>query len=293
MLSRKNIRPKQTQILLDKGFLPVSIDYRLCPEISLVDGAMSDVRDALRWAREVLPLLQLRRSDVLADGERIVAVGWSTGGTLAISLGWTAPQAGIEAPNAILAFYCPLDYESSFWSEPNVPRGSESTASLEYDLQDSLFDEPITSYNVPPTDKATGGWLSLSDPRSRVALHMNWKGQTLPFLCGGATKPNQTITSSTVLPQPPIVDIQEISPLAHVRQGDYQTPTCIIHPRNDDLIPWQQAQDTYNALQHQAVPSKLELLEDEVHLFDLSTRMRPEAKAAILRGYHFLESYSV
>lgn len=49
MLSRKDIRPKQTQILLDAGFVPVSVDYRLCPETTLEEGPITDVRDALGW----------------------------------------------------------------------------------------------------------------------------------------------------------------------------------------------------------------------------------------------------
>lgn len=35
MLLRKDIRLKQTQSLLDNGLLPVSVDFRLCPEVSL------------------------------------------------------------------------------------------------------------------------------------------------------------------------------------------------------------------------------------------------------------------
>ena len=58
-LSRKAIRPIQTQHLLANGFLSVSIDYRLCPEVSLVDGPMTDVCDAYLWTRTALPRLLL------------------------------------------------------------------------------------------------------------------------------------------------------------------------------------------------------------------------------------------
>ena len=47
MLSRKDVRSKQTQLLLENGRLPVSIDYRLCPEVNINDGPMTDVCDAL------------------------------------------------------------------------------------------------------------------------------------------------------------------------------------------------------------------------------------------------------
>lgn len=111
IFSRKDIRPPQTRLLLEKGFLPVSIDHRLCPEVSLSEGPMVDVCDALAWARYELPHLKLQRSGVQIDGDRVVVVGWSSGGQLAMSLAWTAPQRGLRPPEAILAFYCPTNYE--------------------------------------------------------------------------------------------------------------------------------------------------------------------------------------
>jgi acetyl esterase/lipase len=117
MFTRKDIRPPQTRILLEKGFLPVSLDHRLCPEVSLSEGPMVDVCDALVWARYTLPYIKLQRSDIQIDGERVVVVGWSSGGQLAMSLAWTAPQKGLRPPEAILAFYCPTDYEDDCESQ--------------------------------------------------------------------------------------------------------------------------------------------------------------------------------
>ena len=111
MLSRKDCRPRQTQLLLDKGFLPVAIDYRLCPEMTLQEGPMKDVCDALHWARTRLPSLRLDCSGLKVDGERVAAIGWSTGGTLAMTLAWTPRlQSSLKPPEVILAFYCPTDY---------------------------------------------------------------------------------------------------------------------------------------------------------------------------------------
>jgi len=112
MLSRKDIRPMQTQLLLDNGLLPVSIDYRLCPEVNLLQGAMMDVCDALQWARHELPSLNLGCPGLQIDGERVVVVGWSTGGHLAMTLAWTAEENNLRPPEATLAFYCPTDYEA-------------------------------------------------------------------------------------------------------------------------------------------------------------------------------------
>lgn len=112
LFTRKDIHIKHVKILLERGFLPVSFDYRLCPEVNLADGPMTDACDALQWAREQLPNLKLSRSDVQVDESRVVAAGWSAGGQLAMTLGYTAAQRGVKAPDAVLAFYCPTNFEA-------------------------------------------------------------------------------------------------------------------------------------------------------------------------------------
>lgn len=109
--SRKDIRTFQTQHLLANGFLPVSIDYRLCPEINLIDGAMADVCDAYKWAQTSLPQIALHQG-IVVDQNKVVVVGWSTGGQLAMSLGWTTKMAGLQPPTAVLSFYAPVEFES-------------------------------------------------------------------------------------------------------------------------------------------------------------------------------------
>jgi acetyl esterase/lipase len=111
MLSRKAVRITQIRYLLSNGFLPVSIDYRLCPELNIFDGPITDVRDAYSWVQNDLNSI-LRSYDITIDSNRIAAIGWSTGGHLALSLAWTARQAGLTPPTAILSFYAPVDFES-------------------------------------------------------------------------------------------------------------------------------------------------------------------------------------
>ena len=41
MFTRKEVNLKQIKLLIDDGFLPVSIDYRLCPELSILDGPIT------------------------------------------------------------------------------------------------------------------------------------------------------------------------------------------------------------------------------------------------------------
>ncbi|KAL8724681.1 MAG: hypothetical protein Q9166_007815 [cf. Caloplaca sp. 2 TL-2023] len=301
MLSRNDVRPQQTQTLLDAGFLPVSIDYRLCPETTLVDGPMRDVRSGLNWARHGLPYFNLKRPDIKPDGSRVVAVGWSTGGHLAITLAWTAPAAGIAPPNAILAFYCPTDYEDPFWTRPNIPRGSEhKAAEASFDLLEGVRNSAITAYNPPASARALGGWMAPEDARSRLCLHMNWKGKALPILLNGL-KPAQCSEGDSEsnakdpdgIPFPTKEQVAAVSPLAHIRGGSYQTPTFLVHGTRDDLIPWEQAQRTYCALAEQGVQAGIRIVENAIHLFDTSKGYRRDEQAAraVDDGYEFLRRF--
>lgn len=297
MLSRRDIRPTQTQILLDAGFLPVSVDYRLCPEVSLVEGPMVDVRDALGWVRRVLPNLPLLRPDIGPDGSQVVAVGWSTGGHLAMTLPWTAPAAGITAPDAILVFYCPTDYEDPFWSHPNFPFGQVvASNNIDYDVWEGVHNTPITGYNLPLKERPLGGWMSTRDPRSRIALHMNWTGQTLPMLLKGWKHKDKTMgdgSSPDNLSCPTDEEIQAVSPQYQIRTGKYRTPTFLIHGTIDDLVPCAQTESTYRALVASGVEAEIRVVPEAVHLFDLypSFHARQEATDAVADGYEFLKRH--
>ena len=112
-LSRKAVRPLQTAYLLAHDVLPVSIDYRLCPEINLIDGPIADVRDALVWVQKEKGLqAAIRDEGVVIDEQRVVMIGWSTGGHLAMTTAWTSVEAGLKPPMAILSFYAPTDFVS-------------------------------------------------------------------------------------------------------------------------------------------------------------------------------------
>jgi acetyl esterase/lipase len=112
MFTRKEVNPKQIKLLIDSGFLPISIEYRFCPEVDILSGPMADVCDALRWARRGLPGIVLACPGLEVNEDKVVVVGWSTGGHLAMTTAFTAKQQGVKPPDAILAFYCPTNYES-------------------------------------------------------------------------------------------------------------------------------------------------------------------------------------
>ena len=294
MLSRRDVRPRQIQLLLDNGILPVSVDYRLCPETTILEGPLVDVVNAYAWTKKSLPLLKLTKTRIneRLDHNKAAVIGWSTGGTLAMSLAWTSIPRGISPPTSILVFYCPTDYEDEFWRKPNVPEHSDSFGNESYSVIDGVHPAPITAYNVPPKIKAAAGWMAPKDPRSRVVLHMNWPGQTLPVLFrglpSGSKVSGQAAADFNRLEQPSREDIIQASPYAQILQGNYKSPTHIVFGTKDDLIPLEQAQRTVDAMRDAGIASGITVAPGQPHLFDLYRDPDGKRWGYVVEGYKFL-----
>jgi acetyl esterase/lipase len=132
--------------LLDLGLLPVSVDYRLCPEVNIRDGPMTDACEAVEWARNVLPHLPLFSNGVRVDSEHVVVVGYSTGGHLALTTAFTTRARGFKPPSAILGFYCPTNYSADWWRSPIYPQLAQQSSSEDFDLLEGVGENAV-SYN--------------------------------------------------------------------------------------------------------------------------------------------------
>ena len=88
----------QIQDSLERGWIVMSLDHRLCPGVSLLDGPVDDVRAALAFvqngglqkgiesARALTPYIETKADVIKVDAERVIAMGASSGGHLALSL---------------------------------------------------------------------------------------------------------------------------------------------------------------------------------------------------------------
>jgi acetyl esterase/lipase len=205
---------------------------------------------------------------------------------------FTSIQRGLMPPKAILAFYCPTNYEDAFWSKPNYPENSRNIAQGPYNILEGVQDRPITSYNVSASTRSVGGWMAPADPRSRIVLHMNWKEQFMPVLLRGLPTKHKAseeeITKLLSQPQPCVGDVQSVSPYAQIVNGTYKTPTFMVHGTDDDLIPWQQSTQTVKALRAKGVPADIEVVDGKVHLFDIYPDKDGKGWAAISKAYDFI-----
>ncbi|EXJ93208.1 hypothetical protein A1O3_01765 [Capronia epimyces CBS 606.96] len=275
LYGRRDIPMKHVRVLLQRGFLPVSVDYRLCPEITLLEGPVEDCCDALRWARETLPFVPLGVPGVTVDPNKLIALGWSSGGHLAMTLGHTAVGRGIKPPDVILPFYSPTDLESDHWDKPIYPKAAEEEPTEVWGFLDGVFEEPILDYAPVNNKKAAALSLTLQDDRARIILHMNWKAQTLPVMFHGLPSKNRVAeddnTDWKALPKPPLEQIRAASPYWQILQGTYRTPTFMVHGNRDDWVPWQMSQTTIQALKSQGVEADIEIADHCGHAFDLFT----------------------
>lgn len=91
--------------------MAVSPEYRFCPK-DVFPAQVHDVKAAVRW-------LRTNAASLNVDSDRIGAMGFSAGAHLALMLGLTGPEDGLEglppagAPSsrvrAVVDFYAPID----------------------------------------------------------------------------------------------------------------------------------------------------------------------------------------
>ena len=167
--------------------------------------------------------------------------------------------------------------------------------------------------------------MSTTDARARIPLHCNWTAQTLPMLLGAMTseKKAQRLRAATVeeeeeeeeagddevpsrrlslppldgnsrLHQPSAEQVATISPFAQIVAGNYRSPTFLVHGTEDDFIPWEQTQTTYDALLAQNIPAGIRIVQGGGHMFEMLGVPKNDGRvwAAVLDGYEFLRKHS-
>lgn len=78
----------QIEDCTDRGWIVLSAEYRLCPGVTALEGPIQDARDLLHWAQDggLQDALAASGADVTPDADRVMAMGTSAGGHLALSL---------------------------------------------------------------------------------------------------------------------------------------------------------------------------------------------------------------
>ena len=226
-----------------QGHTVMDVAYRLCPEVDFY-GMMGDVKHAIAWMKANAPRYGV-------NPEKIVLVGSSTGGHLALLAGYT-PQHPELTPEdivntdlsvcGILSYYGPTDLLSGY-SHWEVKQRSEK---------------------MPPLPIGTK-----PDPRKAFL----YAGRLDMFLGGHPEE---------------IPDVYQLaSPTAHVNPDS--PPTLLIQGNKDILVPVVTTNTHYTKLVESGVPAINIVLPGTEHGFDLLfPQTSPAAQSALYDVDRFL-----
>jgi acetyl esterase/lipase len=199
----------QLDLYLDRGYVVVSIDYRLAPATKL-DEIQRDVADAHAW---------LRRHGAAAfgiDPDRIGVVGHSAGAYLALSLGFR----GEPRPRALVSFY---GYGTLGWyTEPSYLEEGEIAA-----------DDPdiVALRSAPPSAYSP---LSELDQRGKFYVYCRQTGRW-PIEVAGR---DPDVDSSFFAGHEPLRNVS----------ADYP-PTMLLHGQTDDDVPFAESSAMFDELE--------------------------------------------
>ncbi|CEL11393.1 hypothetical protein ASPCAL14495 [Aspergillus calidoustus] len=256
----------QLEELVALGFVVVSVNYRLCPTISLADGPLADCNDCYTWCKSNLPGLLERELGFAADPGRIVALGHSAGGYLALMM-----AQNTQSPVAILDFYGAKYLSDDVWHRPNpkMPR-----LNFPKELLDQIWLEvPPPSTSILAQSDLPGQGTGPDFRRPRIA----WLASALA---------NGTLLQHIIRPG----DYTRLDPSTYFKPGF--PPVFFIHGTADKLIPFQLTEKSHYALRQCEVETVLRLVDDADHAFDEKVHRDDPAFEAIKEGFRFLAKHA-
>jgi acetyl esterase/lipase len=106
--SRSSVPRELLDLCRTDGFVLVSFDYRLAPEVKL-PTIIEDLQDAFRWLRNQGPNL------FHADADRVVVTGGSAGGYLTLMTGFCTTSR----PRALVAYWGYGDVDGDWYTKPS------------------------------------------------------------------------------------------------------------------------------------------------------------------------------
>ncbi|ETS85889.1 hypothetical protein PFICI_03914 [Pestalotiopsis fici W106-1] len=266
------VNKDQVEDCLSRGWIVLVPNHRLCPQVDLLEGPMKDCRDLLAWIYDGSLQKQLstvQGDEFRVDLDHVFAFGTSSGGTLALSLGF-----GVPRPVAgIFDMYGPCNFADPFWTSP-LPHMQARLPPLAADFIAKIYDEkpvPIVG-GVSLEGQATGG-PNFGDPR--VAFAMTQIG-------------NGTVMDAIY----PSKDWAKVDPLLNVDGASFP-PTYIVHGLADTMVPISLSRDLYAVLQQKGVKCEMTEVPDEEHTFAGKMKVGSQTWDLQRKGFDFLESLIV
>ncbi|CAO2650898.1 Nn.00g091950.m01.CDS01 [Neocucurbitaria sp. VM-36] len=271
MLGHSGMNNKdQISDCLDRGWIVLGIEHRLCPGVNVLEGPMTDTRDSLKWVQDggLSRALQKEGLDrVQVDGERVMVMGTSSGGHLALCTAWDVPKP----PLGILDFYGAKHFSDSFWSQRMAqmpdhffqPRPRDEVEALMKERTAFIGGMSLEGQSLSPT-------LSDSEARQAFAMHQIATGNVI----------------NTIWPYAP-QGFEKVDPMMNI--SDRWPPIAIVHGTADSMIPMRLSKELQGRLQDNEVEVAFFEVEGEGHTFCGKMKRGSRTWDMQRKGFDFLK----
>jgi acetyl esterase/lipase len=219
--SRTSVPKNLLDLCGNEGYVLVSLDYRLAPEVKL-PAIIEDVEDAFRWLRAEGPNL------LHIDPDRMVVTGGSAGGYLTLMTGFRVKPR----PRALVVYWGYGDVDGDWYTKP----------SEHYRQTVGLIDkeEAYKAVGAKVLTGTVGGEEQKARGRFYLYLRQNglWTREVSGF--------------------DPVREARKLDPYCPVRNviADYP-PTLLIHGTEDTDVPYEQSLAMANELNQKKVMHEL------------------------------------
>ncbi|KAK0383016.1 hypothetical protein NLU13_8932 [Sarocladium strictum] len=267
------VNKDQIRDCLDRSWIVLVPNHRLCPQVDLYEGPMQDCRDLLAWVYNegegLSAALQTEFGEEYPlDLDHVFAMGTSSGGTLALSLGF-----GVPRPVAgIYDMYGACNFTDPSWTARLPHIADKLPTHLTKDFISQVYREtPVpTRGGVSLEGQANpGGAPDFTDPRVGFAMTQIGNGTVLEAIM-------------------PSKEWDKVDPLRNITPSF--PPTFISHGDKDNMVPMSLSEDLLRALRENGVRSEMVRVPDEGHTFAGKMQVGSRTWELQRRGFDFLES---
>jgi methylenetetrahydrofolate reductase (NADPH) len=218
--SRHGIPQDFHQLCRTQGYVLISIDYRLAPEVKLPE-IIDDVKDAFRWIRTKGPDL------FQGDPDKLVVAGGSAGGYLTMMTGICIQPR----PRALVAYWGYGDVDGPWYTEPSeFYRTSGPLISRE------------EAYKAVGTQVLTGAEGDAGQARGKFYRYLRQNGLWTKTVSGFDARAERS-------------KLDPYCPVRNIR-SDYP-PILMIHGTIDTDVPYEESAAMAKELARQKLPHEL------------------------------------